>query len=85
MHEHRFHRDHGSHSVTVNLRRGLHTEIELLVDGKEVGLQRVHGHGPWTVRDALPDDPPRPFTVRVGSEGPSCVLELDGAEWPMSV
>ncbi|WP_457028955.1 hypothetical protein [Kitasatospora sp. P5_F3] len=85
MSVHRFHRDHGSHSVTVTLRHGRHTEIELLVDGKEVGLQRVDGHGPWTVRDALPDDPPRPFSVRIGPEGPACVLEIDGTEWPMVV
>ncbi|MER5862453.1 hypothetical protein [Kitasatospora sp. NPDC002040] len=84
MSRHRFHLDHGGHSVTVNLRHGLHTEIELLVDGKEVGLQRVHGHGPWTMADVLPDDPPKPFTVRITQDdGPGCVLLTDGLERPM--
>lgn len=86
MNRHRFHRDHGGHSVTVNLRRGLlHSELELLVDGKEVGLQRVHDDGPWTLADQLPDDPPKPFTIRVSVDGPSGVLELDGTQWPMTV
>ncbi|GAA2992131.1 hypothetical protein GCM10020229_00760 [Kitasatospora albolonga] len=84
MRRHRFHRDHGGHSVTVFLRQGLHTEAELLVDGKEVGSTRLTGRGPWTLDDSLPEDPPVPFTVRISpSDPPVCVLEVAGAAHPM--
>ncbi|MFF7992147.1 hypothetical protein ACFZDG_20410 [Kitasatospora xanthocidica] len=85
-----FHVDQGGHSVTVNVRSGWITETELLVDGKECGFHRVHGHGsyPLTLAAQLAEEPPRPLTVTLDRTGTtehplSCVLDLAGAEHPM--
>ncbi|MFJ8476162.1 hypothetical protein [Kitasatospora sp. NPDC094011] len=85
-----FHLDQGGHSVTVNVRSGLITETELLVDGKECAFHRVHGHGgyPLTLSGQLAEEPPQPLSVRLDRTGRAehplaCVLELAGAEHPM--
>ncbi|GAA2753506.1 MULTISPECIES: hypothetical protein [Kitasatospora] len=87
---HQFHRDLGDHSVTVTVREGVTTEAMLLVDGREVGLQRFHGHGLQyaELSGELPDEPARPFTVhfdRGPQEDPAlrCSLDLEGHRWPL--
>jgi hypothetical protein len=85
-----FHLDLGGHSVTVNIRSGVITETELLVDGKECDFHRVHGHGsyPLTLTGQFAEDPPRPLTVTLDHTGRadhplSCVLEAAGTEHPV--
>ncbi|MBV2156496.1 hypothetical protein [Kitasatospora sp. SUK 42] len=85
-----FHLDQGGHSVTVNVRSGLITETEVLVDGKECAFHRVHGHGdyPLTLSAQLAGEPPRPLSVQLDRTGVAehplaCVLEIGGAEHPM--
>ncbi len=85
---HRFHLDHAGHSVTVTVRSGLTSEVELLVDGEEVFHHHLHGSGTSLLTGELPGDPPRPFRVqlhqsRLGTGAPRCVLEIDGVEHPM--
>ncbi|KJK56706.1 hypothetical protein [Saccharothrix sp. ST-888] len=87
---HSFHRDLYGHSITVNVRSGLLTETELLVNGKEVGFlrERGTGHLPRRLTGELPDFPARPFTVRLdrpapGLRLPTCTLELEGRNLPM--
>ncbi|GJF31016.1 hypothetical protein KNE206_37160 [Kitasatospora sp. NE20-6] len=85
-----FHREYEDCSVTVGVRLGRHPEVELLVDGKEVGLERVHDRHVEQVvlSTTLPTYPPRPAEVRVdlagGKDGvPVCVLVADGTELPV--
>ncbi|MDF3289550.1 hypothetical protein [Streptomyces silvisoli] len=83
-----FHIDHAGHSITVTVRSGLTSEIELLVDGKEVFRQRVHGSGTSLLSGELPEDPPLPFRIHVhqarfGSAIPRVTLEVDGEEVPI--
>ncbi|WP_411143389.1 hypothetical protein [Streptomyces sp. x-80] len=85
---HHFHLDLGDHSITVNIGPGSDGEIELLVNGKVVAYQKEHGPGVTLLTGELPDEPARPFRVRVREphlipSGPRSTLELDGTEWPM--
>ncbi|MFF3763882.1 hypothetical protein ACFYYR_07305 [Streptomyces sp. NPDC001922] len=85
---HHFHLDHHGHSITVNVRPGRTSRLELLVDGKEVFRQRVQGTGTSVLTGELPGDPPVPFRVlvhqpRLGALIPRCSLEVDGVEQPM--
>ncbi|MEU9015513.1 hypothetical protein AB0D12_38655 [Streptomyces sp. NPDC048479] len=87
-HSHHFHLDQGGHSITVNVGPGKDGEIELLVNGKVVACLKEHGRGTSLLTGELPDDPTRPFRVRVRQPHlvPSrlrCTLELDGVEQPM--
>ena len=83
-----FHLDHAGHSITVDV-RGAHTvDVDLLVDGKEVGVRREHGAGTVLLSSELPADPVLPFAVRVdhgrrGARHAECVLVVDGRELPM--
>ncbi|MFD3513674.1 hypothetical protein [Streptomyces sp. NPDC058657] len=88
---HHFHLDVRGHSVTVNVHSGRPGLIELLVDGKEIHRQPLHGpgHGPRTATGELPTDPPLPVTVHVvpglpGLGTPRCTAVIDGAETPMA-
>ncbi|PWI42589.1 hypothetical protein [Streptomyces sp. ICBB 8177] len=77
--------DHASHSITVNLRSAAPHELELLIDGKEVSRERLHGSGTYRLTGVLPDEPTHPFHVRVresrmGFATPTCVIEIDGTE-----
>ncbi|MFD9129651.1 hypothetical protein [Kitasatospora sp. NPDC059571] len=90
-HDYHFHLDQGAHSVTVTVRLGSRRELEMLVDGKEVAHERVHGHQAEThlLSAVLPTDPPKPVSARVelpsrGRGEPSCVLEVDGRSLPMA-
>ena len=85
---HHFHIDHGGHSITVTVRSGRTSEMELLVDGKAVCCQRVHGSGTILLTGELPEDPPLPFRVHVhqarfGSAIPHVILEMAGEEVPI--
>ncbi|MEU1628815.1 hypothetical protein ABZ746_26590 [Streptomyces sp. NPDC020096] len=85
---HHFHVDHIGHSITVTVRSGPTSEIEMLVDGKEVFFQRVPGSGTSLLTGELPEDPPLPFRVHVhqarfGCAIPHCTLEIDDEEVPM--
>jgi hypothetical protein len=85
---HHFHLDHGDHSITVNVGRGRTGEIELLVNGKVVAYQSEHGPGTSVLSGELPEEPARPFRIRVHEprlipSRPRCTLELDGVELPM--
>ncbi|MFC8447462.1 hypothetical protein [Kitasatospora sp. NPDC057223] len=84
--DYHFHREHAGCSVTVAVHLGGARGVELLVDGKEVAAERVHGHHPEvrSLATTLPTDPPRPIEVRVTLPGPvrgepSSVLVEDGA------
>jgi len=88
--EYHFHRDHAGHSVTVTVRLGGTREIELLVNGKEVGFEREPDHREATraLHAELPQDPPIAFTVRVdlparAQGAPTCTMELGTQHWPM--
>ncbi|MCQ4079818.1 hypothetical protein NGB36_04230 [Streptomyces sp. RB6PN25] len=83
-----FHMDQAGHSITVNVRSGHTAEAEVLVDGKEVAVKQLHGSGTSLLCAELPEEPVRPFQVRIrlprmGSGTPSCVLQLDGVEQAM--
>lgn len=85
MTRHRFHLDHAGHSITVDLRTGHTPEIELLVDGKEVGYLHRRGPDSTTLSSELPTDPPQPFTVRLDhlrhqARSPVCTLVRDDGE-----
>ncbi|MEY9964939.1 hypothetical protein ABIA33_002981 [Streptacidiphilus sp. MAP12-16] len=83
-----FHLDHAGHSITVDVRRGHGREVELLIDGKEVGYRRERASDMVTMGGELPEDPPQRFAVRVDhlrhrTHAPACTLLLDGREIPM--
>jgi hypothetical protein len=85
---HYFHTDQHGHSITVSVRSGVAHEVELLVDGKEVGHRNPKGAGTTVVSAELPEDPPHRFAVavhepRFGSGVPRCSILLDGVEFPM--
>ncbi|KUJ67708.1 hypothetical protein ACZ90_25955 [Streptomyces albus subsp. albus] len=85
---HHFHIDQRGHSITVTVRGRRTSEIEVLVDGKEISLQRVRGKGTSVISGELPEEPPRPFRVfvhqpRIGSGIPRCTLELDDTQQPI--
>ncbi|MFF3322353.1 hypothetical protein [Streptomyces sp. NPDC002889] len=85
---HHFHLDQGSHSITVNVGRGRSGEIELLVNGKVISYEGSHESGTTVLAGVLPEDPPRPFLVRVRQPHFAplrlrCTLELDGVEQQM--
>jgi hypothetical protein len=80
-----FHLDHAGHSITVNVEVGHSPEVELLVDGKEVGYSHEHGARIIELESELPEDPPHPFSVcvyhpRHGRRTLACALRLDGRE-----
>jgi hypothetical protein len=84
---HYFHTDHLGHSITVDV-SSLPSEVDVLVDGKEVVHQTPRSAGTIVMSSELPDDPPHPFTVavrqpRFGSAVPRCSLMMDGVEEPM--
>ncbi|WP_431683459.1 hypothetical protein [Kitasatospora sp. KL5] len=88
--EYHFHLEHAGCSVTAGVRFGGDREVEVLVDGKEVAFERVHGHHAeeLTLAVVLPLEPPRRVEVRVDLPGrvsgiPSCTLLDGGAELPM--
>jgi len=62
---HQFHVAHDSHSITVTVRRGHGRDIELLVDGKEVGFMVERASDVVTLASVIVDDPPQFFRVRV--------------------
>ena len=87
--EHHFHVDQGGHSITVDVHSGHAREVELLVDGKEVGVRRERASDAGTMPGELPEDPPQPFAVRVEhlrhrSRSPACTLLFDKREIPMT-
>lgn len=88
--EYHFHCEHAGCSVTLSVRMGGTRELELLVDGKEVAVARVHGHRARThvITAILPTDPLRGIEVEVtlpGARGgdPVSVLLADGERRPM--
>lgn len=88
MGDHYFHLDQAGHSITVDVRSGHAREIQLLVDGKEVGSRRERGADAATLPGELPEDPPQPFSVRVDhlrhrTHPPTCTLLVDGREIAM--
>lgn len=83
-----YHLDHDGHSITVDIRSGHAREIELLVDGKEVGSRRERASDAVTLTGELPEDQPQPFTVHIQrlrhrGHHPVCTLLLDGHEFSM--
>ncbi|WP_327274307.1 hypothetical protein OG609_21585 [Streptomyces sp. NBC_01224] len=64
-HSHHLHLDQGDHSITVNVGPGRNGEIELLVHGKVVACQKQHDPGTSLLTADLPEEPARPFRVRV--------------------
>ncbi|MBC3840808.1 hypothetical protein GXW82_12525 [Streptacidiphilus sp. 4-A2] len=86
--QHHFHLDQAGHSITVDVRPGHAREIDMLVDGKEVGSRRERAADAATLTGELPGEPPQPFTVRVEhlrhhTHALACMLLLDGQEIPM--
>ncbi|MFE2726501.1 hypothetical protein [Kitasatospora sp. NPDC059327] len=88
--EYHFHREHAHCSVTVGVRLAGTREVELLVDGKEVVVEPVHGHHAErrSLATTLPTDPPRTITVEVELPGairglPSATLVDGDARLPM--
>ncbi|MCX4751523.1 hypothetical protein OG455_39500 [Kitasatospora sp. NBC_01287] len=88
--DYHFHREHAGCSVTLAVHLGGAREVELLVDGKEVAVERVHGHhaGVRSLSTVLPTDPPRRIDVEVTLPGgvrgePAGVLIEDGDRLPM--
>jgi hypothetical protein len=87
--QHRFHLEHAGHSFTVDVRSGRRREVELLVDGREVGYQQGKKSDQVTLAGELPEDPPQPFAIRVGEQRthrsgpPACTLLLAGDELPV--
>jgi hypothetical protein len=84
-HHQHFHIDHAGHSITVNVAGGHTPEVELLVDGKEVGYRHERGSRIIELSSELPEDPPHPFSVcvyhpRHGQRTLACALRLDGHE-----
>ncbi|MER8182321.1 hypothetical protein [Kitasatospora sp. NPDC094015] len=91
-HRHSFRLDRAGHTVQVNIRSGLLTETELLVDGREVAFRRERGPGalPRTLSGAHPDLPGEVCLVRIdrpapGSTALRCELEYGGRRHPMAV
>jgi hypothetical protein len=87
-HRQHFHVDHGLHSITLNTRAGHVTEIELLIDGKEMGYHRGHYTQPIVLPGELADELSTRFLVRIerkphGSHPVSCFLEIDGRQQPI--
>ncbi|MFJ1586618.1 hypothetical protein ACIOC1_25250 [Streptomyces sp. NPDC088197] len=86
---HHFHIEHAGHSISVDVSGGHHREVELLVDGREVGHREDGNADRLTLSGELPEDPPRPFAVRVEgrphhrSQPPTCTLVLAGDEFPV--
>jgi hypothetical protein len=82
-----FHIEHAGHSITVDISGGRRREVELLVDGREVGHQKDKNADRLTLSGQLPEVPPRPFAVRVDgrqhhrSQPPTCTLLLAGDEF----
>lgn len=88
MSDRHFHVDHAGHSISVEIHSGHAREIELLVDGKEVGSRRERASDAVELPGELPGDVPQHFTVRVErlrhrAHDPACTLLLDGQEIPM--
>ena len=88
--EYHFHREHAGCSVTVEVRTGSVGGIDLLVDGKEVAAERVHGHHAQTLplTATLPTDPPHRITVEVELAGalhgaPTATLVAGDTRLPM--
>lgn len=87
--DYHFHIEHAGHSISVDVRAGHHREVELLVDGREVGHRQDRNADRLTLAAELPEEPPRPFTVRVDgqrhhhSRPPACTLLLAGDELPI--
>ena len=84
----RFHVRHGSHAITVAVRRGHARDIELLVDGQEVGFIRERAAGAVMLAGVIVDDPPQFFRVRIEhlrqrSHGPVCTALFGGTEQAM--
>ena len=85
---HSFHLDQAGHSITADVSVGHTAEVDLLVDGKEVGYRHERGGAAITLSSELPGDPPYPFTVRIAhprhrARGLACTLLMDGREIPM--
>ncbi|MEV4616872.1 hypothetical protein AB0K43_30405 [Kitasatospora sp. NPDC049258] len=90
-HRHSFRLDRAGHAVQVNIRSGLLTETELLVDGREIAFHRERGPGalPRTLAGAHPDRPDAPYLVRIDRPAPGsavlrCELEFGGRRLPMA-
>ncbi|MEU9127026.1 hypothetical protein AB0D08_02725 [Kitasatospora sp. NPDC048540] len=88
--DYQFHREHAGCSVTAVVHLGTVRELELLVNGKPVGFERLHGHhaGARTLTTVLPTDPPVGIDVRLELPGamrgdPVCVLTDGDRQWPM--
>jgi hypothetical protein len=84
-----FHCRHGSHSITVTVRRGHAQDIELLVDGQEVAFIRERAGAAVTLDAVILDDPPQFFRVRIEhlrhrSHGPVCTALFEGSEQAMA-
>jgi hypothetical protein len=85
---HEFHLDYGGHSITVEVSSGLKTTVELLVDGKPVGIATIHHGGDASLSGELAETPPIPVSVDVhqpkaGRGAPTCVVHIDGVERPL--
>ncbi|GAA1999110.1 hypothetical protein [Catenulispora subtropica] len=83
----RFHTDRHGDSITVMVYTDrASSDIELLVNGKEVALGRIGDSGTCELDAPLPTTPPTPVHVTVrhpGRDGaPECTLLIDGVEQP---
>ncbi|MEU1422438.1 hypothetical protein [Kitasatospora sp. NPDC005751] len=88
--EYHFHCEYAGCSVTVGIHLGGSRAVELLVDGKEVAAERIHGHHAQVcpLSTTLPTTPPRPVTVEAELPGavrgaPSATLVDGDTRLPM--
>lgn len=89
--DYHFHCEHAGCSVTAEVYLGGTREVDLLVDGKEVVVDRVHDHHAQvrSLTTVLPTDPPCPIEVQVSLPGritgePTSVLLQDDVRLQMT-
>ncbi|QMU69118.1 hypothetical protein [Streptacidiphilus sp. P02-A3a] len=83
-----FHARYGSHAITVAVQRGRARDVELLVDGRQVGFIRERAGDVVMLAGVIVDDPPQFFHVRIEhlrqrSHGPICTALFGRTEQAM--
>lgn len=81
--QYRFHADVHGDSLTIETRPRLTaTEVEVLVNGKVVGAEQIHGAGVRELAATLPGPPQGQVRIRVSQPehhaAPQCQVFVDG-------
>lgn len=87
---HWFHADVRGDSITVGTRTGLRvTDVEVLVNGKVVAMEHIHGAASCELSAVLPGPPQRNVRVEVSRpkhhDAPRCTAFVDDVEQPLAV